>query len=495
MRRVQKPLHPNTSMDQDWKELSKTFRLENKNIKSRLLSVLEDYQYIQDIIEPTFCDYKIVPNERCGVWYCPPEKYNKTCYFKSTDGHTDIWEFSHRRLNFHILEDIFTDGGVVIVDSTRRGKKIPDSLSKTIPIWCAVLNCIINAEINGHGLYVTTEFAEKYLFLPPNTVSPTERLQILAKIPTLVENCIKYVPNVRTMLLEKIKTHFKGPNKLENEEIVLRPIWIHPGSKHNIDTFTGDVVPWTGFSHGAFQTGKEPLVFTVCCCSCSYQCQDGTNKKSGYTYVQGAADDHELWSNGLEAVDFWKNVEYFSNLENTDAEISFYIAENITGKRSLQEHELKYEKITEQVYIGISGPVDALPQNFKLWIRCGAASEEAKENSDPQVIHFYPGLKSNEKKSGKNLRVALIEIVPLVEKILFDNSGAPELKNTVLITCDTGTDISAGIALAIIAKSFSAGPVNKVTIRQHLTQMINKCTQFQINPSRATLNSVNSFLM
>ena len=32
------------------------------------------------------------------------------------------------------------NGRAVLVDSTRRGKRIPDSLSKTVPIWCAVIN-------------------------------------------------------------------------------------------------------------------------------------------------------------------------------------------------------------------------------------------------------------------------------------------------------------------------------------------------------------------
>lgn len=31
-------------------------------------------------------------------------------------------------------------GGCIIVDSTRRGKRFPDSMSKTIPIWTCVLN-------------------------------------------------------------------------------------------------------------------------------------------------------------------------------------------------------------------------------------------------------------------------------------------------------------------------------------------------------------------
>ena len=31
-------------------------------------------------------------------------------------------------------------GGCFIVDSTRKGKRFPDSMSKTIPIWTCVLN-------------------------------------------------------------------------------------------------------------------------------------------------------------------------------------------------------------------------------------------------------------------------------------------------------------------------------------------------------------------
>lgn len=31
-------------------------------------------------------------------------------------------------------------GGCIIVDSTRKGKRFPDSMSKTIPIWTCVLN-------------------------------------------------------------------------------------------------------------------------------------------------------------------------------------------------------------------------------------------------------------------------------------------------------------------------------------------------------------------
>lgn len=39
-------------------------------------------------------------------------------------------------------------GGCIIVDSTRRGKRFPDSMSKTIPIWC----CVLNRAVERHRL-------------------------------------------------------------------------------------------------------------------------------------------------------------------------------------------------------------------------------------------------------------------------------------------------------------------------------------------------------
>jgi len=88
----------------------------------------------------------------------------ENAYFKSTDGHYNGWSFNLRRPNLHILPLIIRHDGyvhwsiielnpmvsqrttltsfsrLIIVDSTRSGKRIPDALSKTVPIWCAVVN-------------------------------------------------------------------------------------------------------------------------------------------------------------------------------------------------------------------------------------------------------------------------------------------------------------------------------------------------------------------
>jgi len=105
-----------------------------------------------------------VANERCGSWYGAPSSATasndedgrrrssgsllslslpSSCYFKSTDGHVNTWDFSLKRLNLPLVEHIITvDGGCFVVDSSVR-KVLPDSFSRTIPIWATVLNRVV----------------------------------------------------------------------------------------------------------------------------------------------------------------------------------------------------------------------------------------------------------------------------------------------------------------------------------------------------------------
>ncbi|KAI4246606.1 MAG: hypothetical protein LQ352_006371, partial [Teloschistes flavicans] len=87
------------------------------------------------------------------------------------------WAFSSRRLNLQVLDIVGKHGGCIIVDSTRRGKSMPDALSKTIPIWCAVMNRLLFEEPSQ----------ESALYTPNAVVSRSEHSQIEARIPALVE--------------------------------------------------------------------------------------------------------------------------------------------------------------------------------------------------------------------------------------------------------------------------------------------------------------------
>jgi len=62
----------------------------------------------------------------------------------------------------------------MLVDSTRAGKRIPDALSKTVPIWCAVINRAVARRFSG-ALTADWDIA---LYTPPGAVSSQEHHQI-----------------------------------------------------------------------------------------------------------------------------------------------------------------------------------------------------------------------------------------------------------------------------------------------------------------------------
>ena len=60
------------------------------------------------------------------------------------------------------------------MDSTRRGKSMPDALSKTIPIWCAVMNQLL--------------FRCGEVEVPESVVGPSEKAQMQARLERWVED-------------------------------------------------------------------------------------------------------------------------------------------------------------------------------------------------------------------------------------------------------------------------------------------------------------------
>ena len=66
----------------------------------------------------------------------------------------------------------------IIVDSTRRGKRMPDALSKTVPVWCAVLNRLLfEDQPECHELHT-----------PACAVSRSEHTQIEARLLQFVQD-------------------------------------------------------------------------------------------------------------------------------------------------------------------------------------------------------------------------------------------------------------------------------------------------------------------
>ena len=77
---------------------------------------------------------------------------------------------------------------IILVDSTRSGKRIPDALSKTVPIWCAVINramLILHPEITKINPLNKWDTA---LYTPPGSVSMQEHYQIEQRLDSWANN-------------------------------------------------------------------------------------------------------------------------------------------------------------------------------------------------------------------------------------------------------------------------------------------------------------------
>ena len=78
---------------------------------------------------------------------------------------------------------------LILVDSTRAGKRLPDALSKTVPIWCAVINRAIllrggcfEVPLPSSSDVAMVSDTDLDLHTPPGAVSPHEHAQIAARL-------------------------------------------------------------------------------------------------------------------------------------------------------------------------------------------------------------------------------------------------------------------------------------------------------------------------
>ena len=182
-------------------KLARRLKAHEQGLYNCACSVVADQRFVHEI-----CSLYALPahaNLRCGLWYLPEAQ--RRCYFKSTDGHTGNWGFSSTRLNLHVALTAAQAGGCVVVDATRRGKTFPvravllagglrvaavpelhllqDALTKTIPIWAAVLNQAV-----ARILPKTDWDADVHL---PLWVSASEQQQIRERLASWVHQLLQ----------------------------------------------------------------------------------------------------------------------------------------------------------------------------------------------------------------------------------------------------------------------------------------------------------------
>ncbi|KAL8771489.1 MAG: hypothetical protein Q9209_003159 [Squamulea sp. 1 TL-2023] len=376
------------------------------SIPNRLSSIHHDSLFVQQ----TGAQYKLplIANERCGSWYIPPERKAGSAYFKSTDGHQGQWSFSTRRLNLHILEVIGKHGGCIIVDSTRRGKSMPDALSKTIPIWCAVMNRLLfGNDDQTLGFYT-----------PGDVVGQSEHCQIEARID-------KYYLQLDVLAL---RTHLSAP---------IRPFFVTPNH------------PFPKLPPEA-----EAPYLPIICLTASRHVHGAENSEDNY--IQGAADDSEGWSHGLTPALFWRHKD--SLMSTTNEALSSLIASLTSSEQTnlhFQPTIAALIRPTSSFYVGSlasihSGTWDAVVccNSSNPFLDPQSCVNAASTERQPKVLH----LPTPQGKIGSRaLRTHLHLLPPFLETFLRHASQhASRITPKILFTCPTGTDLAVGIALVAL---------------------------------------------
>lgn len=481
-------------------------RRANLSLKNRLQSIIHDWKFVQTLVENERCP--IVPNERCGLWYVP--LYQDTAYFKSTDGHNTQWTFSMRRLNLHLLPLLATHQEIAIIDSSRR-KLLPDSLLKTVPIWCAVLNSILyqditddrclKRELEQSGILpcdllfdvIVTMFNNNWLYT--EIISEKEEQQIQQRIPEFASKA------QQLGLLSRDKLY----SLLGKSRKPIIPSFYYQDETTRLKEINDKVyrVHCVATSSGKTLSGL-PTLLTV-----------NDLKNVSWIYIQGAADDHELWTADLGELSpglFWNCLYYCEgklNEELVDKTTGYLIQDlsdtdlhNAIKQVHTEDQQPKAATALEFISIGkeliwADLTLDQIPslksqfrllQHIVIFSSEDCDQEQLVENSR---VHFLP--LENSKRGSKELRQVLPRIVGQL--------GTPSPQNTILVLGDMQNQQALGIMLCLLCLHFDdeiwqlldkTPTITKNTVKRHLAKLNDKK---RINPSRSTLQSVHSFLM
>lgn len=326
---------------------------------------------------------------------------------------------------------------------------MPDALSTTVPVWCTVLNLAL---LPSHPL-------SPNLFLPPH-LPPSIHAQVAALIPS-------FAASLRALGLDL-------PSRCRLSK-PMRPLWLTPAS----------ALDRPADAPAALFADYRPVV----CCTASSA--DGAHAAG---YVQGAADDAENWACGLTPALFWDHVDEL--LAAPDADLPDLIARLVARPGDDGDD-------------GGAPPRTPLTPHFSVCRlplgppaasdACHVALAPAPTPRDSWVrsaAHMEVGL-GRHKTASRNLRLALPDICAFAAASL--RRGTPR----VVVACDSGTDLSVGAALALSCYLFDEHGTfrpprqdlsfTKPLVKARLGAIMSAFPE--ANPSRQTLQSVNSFLM
>lgn len=214
-------------------------------------------------------------------------------------------------------------GGCIIVDATRKGKRFPDSMSKTIPIWTCVLNRAIQAFRRDKLMRRSDELCalsckscngEDCQLQGKNSADSGPEVNSCLCRKALVDisaedwDCSLHLPLwVSETEKANIESHIEGWIKILKDtgtdftflarslQKPLRPLWISQKS-----------VVWLNEVPDLDAWNFSPIIL-VSASSASESTLRMSDNEFSWSYIPGAADDEESWARGLSPILFWKH--------------------------------------------------------------------------------------------------------------------------------------------------------------------------------------------
>ncbi|XP_057416596.1 uncharacterized protein C3F10.06c isoform X2 [Lotus japonicus] len=420
-------------------------------------------------------------------------------------------------------------GGCMVVDSTRRGKRFPDSMSKTIPIWTCVLNrAIANFRRDFHGDSSSPELIQdsngcEYdepakvardvssdwdcsLHLPL-WVSGTEKASIEERLEEWTERLKASGADIATLA-----ACLKKP---------LRPLWI-----------SQKTVIWLNEVPHHDSWDFTPVILVSASSTIGIS-QHRTTSEFSWNYIPGAGDDEESWARGLSPALFWNHVY---DLINSGPDVCNHKVADIVEKSRVQRAyrgeiapQIRVKSLNSAFLSQEEPSLVSDISNIKIYpessddfamswlgssnlavgtsqIAVDAADVDCILNCDCESITVslpsagaylhLPMLTS------KFDRFSLLNNLPKAVSFAKFNLGQGK---RLLVCCNNGEDISVCVCLAILmslfdekgnfddGKSFNLTQVTKWDIRRRLVYVCKFATNAR--PSRGNLRQVFNFLI
>jgi tRNA A64-2'-O-ribosylphosphate transferase len=156
-------------------------------------------------------------------------------------------------------------------------------------------------------------------------------------------------------------------------------------------------------------------------------------------YIQGAGDDSEGWAHGLTPPVFWAHKSTLSKTGEEDLpELIGSLVEEHRKQDSGQQATLIAP--TRNLYISPADPQLNASGAYDLIINCNESPEASEGHA--KRLNLGCGLS---KVGSRDLRKHLHKVVAFATSQLESNSS-----QSLLITCESGKDLSAGVLLAIL---------------------------------------------